>query len=64
MTRLPSTPRRAPFAIRHPLSAILYPLLFAALTASAFAKSPMNIVLILVDDLGWTDLSCQGSTYY
>jgi len=23
-----------------------------------------NIVLILVDDLGWTDLSCQGSTFY
>ena len=23
-----------------------------------------NIVLILVDDLGWSDLSCQGSEYY
>lgn len=23
-----------------------------------------NIVYINVDDLGWTDLSCQGSTYY
>ena len=23
-----------------------------------------NIVLINVDDLGWTDLSCQGSAYF
>ena len=25
---------------------------------------PLNVVLILVDDLGWMDLSCQGSDYY
>ncbi|MFK7735228.1 MAG: sulfatase [Pirellulaceae bacterium] len=24
----------------------------------------LNVVLILVDDLGWMDLSCQGSDYY
>ena len=23
-----------------------------------------NVVLVTVDDLGWTDLSVQGSTYY
>lgn len=29
------------------------------------AQSPkLNVVLILVDDLGWMDLSCQGSDYY
>lgn len=23
-----------------------------------------NVIVVLVDDLGWMDLSCQGSTYY
>ena len=30
----------------------------------AFPKAEMNVVLFLVDDLGWKDLGCQGSTYY
>lgn len=25
---------------------------------------PLNFVVILVDDMGWMDLSCQGSDYY
>ena len=28
------------------------------------AKRPLNFVIILVDDLGWTDLGCFGSRYY
>lgn len=28
------------------------------------AERPTNVVLFLVDDLGWRDLSCQGSNYY
>ncbi|MEI7673362.1 MAG: sulfatase-like hydrolase/transferase, partial [Deltaproteobacteria bacterium] len=27
-------------------------------------KSPANIVFILVDDMGWMDLTCQGSKFY
>lgn len=23
-----------------------------------------NVIMILIDDLGWMDLSCQGSTFY
>jgi len=30
----------------------------------AAAEQPLNFIIILVDDLGWTDLSCQGSKYF
>ncbi|MFL3659291.1 MAG: sulfatase [Opitutales bacterium] len=41
--------------------------LLIALSSSfllAAEKSKMNVVLFLIDDLGWMDLSCQGSDYY
>ena len=37
--------------------------LVIALPASA-AEKPLNVVLVLVDDLGWMDLGCQGSKFY
>jgi arylsulfatase A-like enzyme len=30
----------------------------------AATSRPPNIIFILADDLGWTDLGCQGSKYY
>ena len=33
-------------------------------TAGPTRAAPPNIVFFLVDDLGWADLSCAGSSYY
>jgi len=45
--------------------AFLTALLLASLslTQAAEARKP-NIILFLIDDLGWRDLGCQGSTFY
>ena len=43
---------------------LILALLLAAPTYVQAQKQPPNVILILVDDLGWMDLSCQGSDYY
>jgi len=38
--------------------------LLGAAAAGSLAASTPNVVLILLDDLGWKDFGCYGSTYY
>ncbi|MEM8681568.1 MAG: sulfatase-like hydrolase/transferase, partial [Planctomycetota bacterium] len=38
--------------------------LLVALPAQAQPAAPRNVIVVLVDDLGWADLSCQGSELY
>src|SRR6185369_1749144 len=44
--------------------ALLAALCAASLTLSLRAATPTNVVLILADDFGWTDLACYGSKLY
>ncbi len=39
-------------------------LLWLGLTSSVSAAPPRHVVVIVADDFGWTDLGCQGSTFY
>ena len=39
-------------------------LLLAIFASTAAADRPPNVLVILIDDLGWTDLGCYGSTFY
>ncbi|MCU0321862.1 MAG: sulfatase-like hydrolase/transferase, partial [Chitinophagaceae bacterium] len=44
--------------------ALLAILFFQSTIQSQTSSTKPNIIIILADDLGWTDLSCYGSTFY
>lgn len=50
--------------LRFILSALFPALLLVLGMLSNATAAPPNVVLILVDDMGWMDLSCQGSDYF
>jgi arylsulfatase A-like enzyme len=55
--------------VKTPALALLTVLLLSTLALLHAADAPKpaakpNIVLFLIDDLGWRDLGCQGSTFY
>ena len=45
----------------HALSAVAFVLCLSAAEASKTDRPRPNILLIMIDDLGWTDLHCQGN---
>lgn len=46
------------------MRSLYYLLIFSLLIFSCSEKKKTNIVFVLVDDLGWTDLGYTGSTFY
>src|SRR5215831_4326382 len=54
-------PKSNMIRLPHPLLAILLAVFTAPVPA---AERPPNVILMLIDDMGWTDLSCYGSRFY
>ena len=42
----------------------LIPFLFGLFSFGAEEKSKPNVILFLIDDLGWSDIGINGSTFY
>jgi hypothetical protein len=44
--------------------ALLVIIMVSCLKAGASTSENLNIILIVADDLGWTDLACYGSDFH
>lgn len=51
-------------SIRNPLLVLLSLATFASSGLAQSPDKPLNFIVILVDDMGWMDLSIQGSDYF
>jgi arylsulfatase A-like enzyme len=56
--------RHVPFATWGPAAVIALVIVAAGIPTPAAQPITPNIVFIMADDLGWTDLGCFGSRYY
>jgi len=50
--------------MKRKLLLILYLVCLGGVSSSAYAATRLNIVLFLIDDLGWMDVGCNGSVFY
>jgi arylsulfatase A-like enzyme len=52
------------------VSSVVRPLAIVGLLLAATTMEPgaadirPNVIVVLIDDMGWRDLSCQGSDFY
>jgi len=46
------------------LRGVLFTIISTFAATGIFAAGGPNVILILIDDMGWTDLSCYGSKFY
>ncbi|MBN1342341.1 MAG: sulfatase [Phycisphaerae bacterium] len=53
-----------PYGLWKALLALAIPMMLVPSLSLAAAKQKLNFVFFLVDDMGWTDAGCYGSTFY